>query len=161
MLTPYINYDAFVKTQKLTLVPYYLLKYRLCLIFTHFPSDVLFCSRTMSRVPWCIYLVVTASVSSILLTVSQPFLRRRQWHPTPVFLPGKSHGWRSLVGYSPRGCKESDMTERLHFHFHFVYLYERDWKEIKSNIFSSSIVQLNCSARYMCHFKLSNSPIKK
>ena len=44
---------------------------------------------------------------------------RRQWHPTPVFLPGESHRWRSLVGYSPRGCKVSDMTERLHFHFHF------------------------------------------
>ena len=29
--------------------------------------------------------------------------RRRQWHPTPVLLPGKSHGWRSLVGYSPWG----------------------------------------------------------
>ena len=39
----------------------------------------------------------------------------RQWHPTPVFLPGKSHGWRSLVGYSPWGCKASDMTEQLHF----------------------------------------------
>ena len=37
--------------------------------------------------------------------------------PSPVFLPGESHGWRSLVGYGPRGCKESDMTERLHFHF--------------------------------------------
>ena len=43
--------------------------------------------------------------------------RRRQWHPTPVLLPGKFHGWRSLVGCSPWGCKESDMTERLHFHF--------------------------------------------
>ena len=42
---------------------------------------------------------------------------RRQWHPTPVFLPGKSHGWRSLVGCSPWGRKESDTTERLHFHF--------------------------------------------
>ena len=40
---------------------------------------------------------------------------RRQWHPTPVLLPGKSHGWRSLVGYSPRGCKELDTTERLYF----------------------------------------------
>ena len=39
---------------------------------------------------------------------------RRKWHPTPVLLPGKSHGWRSLVGYSPWGRKESDMTERLH-----------------------------------------------
>ena len=43
--------------------------------------------------------------------------RRRQWNPTPVLLPGKSYGWRSLVGYSPWGRKESDMTERLHFHF--------------------------------------------
>ena len=43
--------------------------------------------------------------------------RRRQWHPTPVLLPGKSHGQRSLVGFSPWGCEESDMTERLHFHF--------------------------------------------
>ena len=42
---------------------------------------------------------------------------RRQWHPTPVLLPGKSHGWRSLVGCSPWGREESEMTERLHFHF--------------------------------------------
>ena len=42
---------------------------------------------------------------------------RRQWHPTPVLLPGKSHGWRSLVGCSPWGCEESDTTERLPFHF--------------------------------------------
>ena len=40
---------------------------------------------------------------------------RRKWQPTPVFLPGESHGRRSLVGYSPQGRKESDMTERLHF----------------------------------------------
>ena len=43
--------------------------------------------------------------------------QRRQWHPTPVLLPGKSHGWRSLVGCSPWGCEESDTTERLHFDF--------------------------------------------
>ena len=40
---------------------------------------------------------------------------RRKWQPTPVLLPGKSHGQRSMVGYSPWGRKESDMTERLHF----------------------------------------------
>src|SRR5574337_107991 len=44
-------------------------------------------------------------------------LARGLWHPTPVLLPGKSHGWRSLVGCSPWGLKESDTTERLHFHF--------------------------------------------
>ena len=42
---------------------------------------------------------------------------RRKPQPTPVLLPGESHGRRSLVGYSPWGCKESDTTERLHFHF--------------------------------------------
>ena len=36
---------------------------------------------------------------------------RRQWHPTPVLLPGKSHGWRSLVGCSPWDCEELDTTE--------------------------------------------------
>ena len=45
------------------------------------------------------------------------FAGRKQWHPTPALLPGKSHGWRSLVGYSPWGRKKSDMIERLHFHF--------------------------------------------
>ena len=43
--------------------------------------------------------------------------QRRQWHPTPVLLPGKSHGQRSLVGCSPWGRWGSDTTERLHFHF--------------------------------------------
>ena len=38
----------------------------------------------------------------------------KEMAPPPVLLPGKSHGWRSLVGYSPCGSKESDTTERLH-----------------------------------------------
>ena len=75
---------------------------------------------------------------SDLINPSDPFLRaqtcklgllclvigRRQWHPTPVLLPGKSHGWRSLVGCSPWGCEESDTTERLHFHFSLSYIGE-------------------------------------
>ena len=40
-----------------------------------------------------------------------------QRHPTPVLLPGKSRGWKSLVGCSPWGLEELDTTERLHFHF--------------------------------------------
>ena len=43
--------------------------------------------------------------------------RRRWWHPTPVLLPGKSRGRRSLVGCRPWGREEWDTTERLHFHF--------------------------------------------
>ena len=56
---------------------------------------------------------------------------RREWQPTPVFLPGESLGQRSLAGYSPRGHKESDMTEqpsmrvsmrsRTHTHTHGIY----------------------------------------
>ena len=47
-----------------------------------------------------------------------------QWHPTPVLLPGKSHGWRSLMGCSPWGREEWDMTGRLHFHFSLSYIGE-------------------------------------
>ena len=43
---------------------------------------------------------------------------KKQWQPTPVLLPGESHGRRSLVGHSPWDRKESDTTERLHTHTH-------------------------------------------
>ena len=64
-------------------------------------------------------LVTQKSIAEIATLVSMPKInwgfsggiRGRQWHPTPVLLPGKSHRWRSLVGFSPWGCKESDMTE--------------------------------------------------
>ena len=51
-------------------------------------------------------------------------LSRRQWHPTPVLLPGRSHERRSLVGCSPWGSEESDMTEWLHFHFSLLCIRE-------------------------------------
>ena len=40
--------------------------------------------------------------------------QRRKWQPTPVFLPGKSYGQRSLAGYHPWGHEESDITEHIH-----------------------------------------------
>ena len=52
------------------------------------------------------------------ITVVHPGNRwRRKWQPTPILFPGKSYGQRSLVGYSPWGHEELDMTERLHFQF--------------------------------------------
>ena len=51
------------------------------------------------------------------LTKTIIFFWRRQWHPTPVLLPGKSHGQRSLVGCSPWGREELGTIEQLHFHF--------------------------------------------
>ena len=60
------------------------------------------------------YLAVVAYLSSW----------RKQWHPTPVLLPGKSHGRRRQVGCSPWGCEESDTTERLHFHSSLSWIGE-------------------------------------
>ena len=58
---------------------------------------------------------------SVFLQTFQAILMHAQvkkhWHPTPVLLPGKSHGWRSLEGCSPWGRWGSDTTEWLHFHF--------------------------------------------
>ena len=51
---------------------------------------------------------------------------RRKWKPTPVLMAEKFHGWRTLVGYSPWGCKESDKTERFHFHFQCPFIYSID-----------------------------------
>ena len=71
------------------------------------------------------YSTLTLSYKSSRLWVRKiPW--RRKWQPTPVFLLGKSHGWRSLMGYRPWGCKELDMTERLHFHF-FRHILLTNW----------------------------------
>ena len=89
---------------------------------THLPTsltlclDILNCPELrphhMSRFSQCCFIFIpTGTVAK-----SSDF-RRRQWQPTPVLLPGKSHGRRSLVGCSPWGHEELDMTERLHFHF--------------------------------------------
>ena len=56
-------------------------------------------------------------LSFLRLHPSTAFWRRRRWHPTPVLLPGESHGWRILVGCNPWGRKESDITEQLPFQF--------------------------------------------
>ena len=52
---------------------------------------------------------------------------RREWKPTLVFLPGESHGWRSLEGYSPWDCKESDMTERISIQ---IFFSKVKWREV-------------------------------
>ena len=75
------------------------------------------------RMDWLDLLAVQGTLKSLLQHHSakasilrcSDFFCRRQWHPTPVLLPGKSHGQRSLVDYSLWDLKESDMSERLHF----------------------------------------------
>ena len=68
---------------------------------------------------WCTAICGVAQSRTRLqqLSSSSACRRRRHWQPTPVLLPGKSHGRRSLVGCSPWGLTESDTTDRLHFHF--------------------------------------------
>ena len=64
--------------------------------------------------------------------------RRRQWHPTPVLLPGKSHGRRSLVGCSPWGREESDTTERLHFDFSLSCIGEGNGNPLECSCLENS-----------------------
>ena len=65
------------------------------------------------------------------------FVWRRQWHPTPVLLPGKSHAWSSLLGCSPWGLEESDTTERLPFHFSFSCIGEGNGNPLQCSCLES------------------------
>ena len=69
------------------------------------------------RIPWTEELGGLQSIVSQRVGHNRETNQRRQWHPTPVLLPGKSQGERILVGCSPWGRKESYTTVRLHFHF--------------------------------------------
>ena len=84
--------------------------------------------RAHLEIEWerCYILISAVSTGSLTWSLFwfTPLKWRRQWYPTPVLLPGKSHGWRSLVGCSPWGLEESDMTERLHFHFSLLCIGE-------------------------------------
>ena len=72
-------------------------------------SDTIFTVSVSSKFP------ITGGIK--VLAYLNSHIRRRQWHPAPALLPGKSHGRRSLVGCSPWVHEESDTTEQLHFHF--------------------------------------------
>ena len=69
---------------------------------------------------------------------------RRKWQPTPVLLPGKFHGQRILVGYSPWGRKESNMTEWLHFHYLWILLTHQksDFKITEKKRFKNMTLML-------------------
>ena len=71
---------------------------------------------------------------------------RKEWQPTPAFLPGEVHGQRSLAGYSPWCCKESDMTEELTHYLVLSNLAVRLFLQILRILIISSI-QLPKTAR--------------
>ena len=68
------------------------------------------------RMEWMDLLAAQGTLKSLLQHHNLKATGRRKWQPIPVPLPGKSHGRRSLVCYSPWGCKELDMSEQPHFH---------------------------------------------
>ena len=75
----------------------------------------------------------------------------RKWQPTPVFLPGKSYGCRSLTGYSPWVCKELDMAKQLHFHlFTFMHI-----SSCISIIFSYMIIDPNQNFLFLYNYMVS------
>ena len=71
---------------------------------------------------------------------------RRKWQPSPVLLPGKSHGRRNLVGYSSWGRKESDMTERLtSLSFFLSFFLENCWCHYSfSSLLFLAVLDLLC-----------------
>ena len=77
---------------------------------------------------------------------------RRKWQPTPVCLPGKSHGWRRLVGYSPWGHKESDMTAHTHTHTH-THTFQQDKDILKSQ--TTLILCLFCTIKHHHNLNLT------
>ena len=90
ILGGYVQNAASVEVEKHT----YIFVYRYRYISVYMERDIGYTYRylltTLGKIPW-----------------------RRKWQPTPVFLPGKSHGWWNLVGYSPWDHKELNTTERL------------------------------------------------
>ena len=77
-------------------------------------SQLSHCTFLSQQIVWAVYvfwvLILSWAYHWDTFSISRLFF-------TPVFLPGESHGWRSLVGCSLRGHEESDTTEWLHFHF--------------------------------------------
>ena len=99
----------------------------LCVCFVDLPFKSYLFTNFISLSVWlCLYIHLTplfiiytyrTCLCKSNLHIGSKRIRRRQWHPTPVLLPGKSHGQRSLEGCSPWGRWGSDTTEQLHFHF--------------------------------------------
>ena len=106
-------------------------------------------SKFIQNILWCYILLqnifyitktknftMYVAVCDSIYNSIQNFIIHTISQPTPVLLPGESHGGRSLVGYSPWDPKESDTTDRLHFHFHFTISSVSHFTEWTSECFT-------------------------
>ena len=97
---------------------------------------------TSSSLWWCSGKESTCQCRRLKRWVFDPWVRKilwsRKWHSTPIFLPGESHGQRSLVGYSPWAHKESDMTENIHsMYYGSVEGHLLPWRNLWKKLASS------------------------
>ena len=86
---------------------------------------------------------------------------RRKWKPTPIFLPGKSHGQRTLVGYSPRGCNELDTTKETSLHWPFKKRFANRWFRRRNTIHPTWWVEYNAGVseefdKYLFYYYLTS-----
>ena len=91
------------------------------------------------------------------IKMGQSYSRRSQCQPTPVFLPGKSDGQRSLVGYSPWGRKKLDTTEWLHFHFSLSCIGEGNGNPIRCSCLENP---RDREARWAAVYGVAQSPTR-
>ena len=100
-------------------------------LFSETFEEQIFLEREYMCMYICIWASLVAQWSRICLQWRRrrfnPWIRkipwRRKWQPTPLFLPGKSHGQRNLAGYSPWGCKESDTIYWLNNNNNICFVY--------------------------------------
>ena len=88
-----------------------------------------------------------------------PLSRKQQL--TPIFLPGKFHGKRSLLGYSPWACKESDMTDRLNTHTQAKECLESKGARIDKQGFSPAVYTGSMTCRYLAFRLLASRTMRK
>ena len=93
----------------------------------------------------------TSIIFDLYLEIGGKTLWSRKWQLTPVFLSGKSHGWKSLAACGPWGCKESDMTERLGTGIHHCTWFVRNETDFPLRPSRRSINSVNGSTTASCH----------
>ena len=114
------------------------------------------------RLPW--WLSGRESACQCRRRMFDPWARktswRRKWQPALVFLPGEFHGQRSLVGCSPRGCKELDMTEHAHRQEMLAYILDNSASKVLFPL-NLLLVMVTCSPPYVPSLTSHPSPLSE